>query len=89
MTDREVRCANTLQTADHRYRAIGKSRWRSFGCGQHTDYGLLTILKQDKTGGLQVKSKSAWIDADSAGPTASTYLVRWSKVFPQIRREVL
>ena len=34
-----------------------------FGVGEHTDYGFLTILKQDMSGGLQVKTKSAWIDA--------------------------
>jgi len=32
------------------------------GVGEHTDYGLLTILRQDMCGGLQVKSKSEWID---------------------------
>jgi isopenicillin N synthase-like dioxygenase len=31
--------------------------------GEHTDYGLLTILLQDDAGGLQVKSKSGWIEA--------------------------
>lgn len=35
----------------------------SWGVGEHTDYGVLTILKQDGSGGLQVKSRSAWIDA--------------------------
>lgn len=35
----------------------------SWGVGEHTDYGLLTILKQDDCGGLQVKSKSHWVDA--------------------------
>lgn len=34
-----------------------------WGVGEHTDYGVLTILKQDDTGGLQVKSQSEWIDA--------------------------
>jgi isopenicillin N synthase-like dioxygenase len=35
-------------------------RW---GVGEHTDYGLLTILKQDETGGLEVKSGGGWIAA--------------------------
>ncbi len=40
--------------------AGANSNW---GVGEHTDYGLLTILRQDSTGGLQVKSQSRWIDA--------------------------
>ena len=31
--------------------------------GEHTDYGLLTILMQDEIGGLAVKSKGGWIEA--------------------------
>jgi isopenicillin N synthase-like dioxygenase len=30
--------------------------------GEHTDYGLLTLLYQDEIGGLQVKHGSGWID---------------------------
>ncbi len=33
------------------------------GVGEHTDYGLLTLLRQDDAGGLQVKTKQGWIEA--------------------------
>jgi isopenicillin N synthase-like dioxygenase len=34
-----------------------------WGVGEHTDYGLLTLLAQDDVGGLQVKTPEGWIDA--------------------------
>jgi polar amino acid transport system ATP-binding protein len=33
------------------------------GVGEHTDYGLLTVLRQDDVGGLEVHAKAGWIDA--------------------------
>lgn len=36
---------------------------RQWGVGEHTDYGVLTILGQDDVGGLQVKSGGRWVDA--------------------------
>jgi len=36
---------------------------RSWGVGEHTDYGLLTLLAQDQHGGLQVKTPEGWIEA--------------------------
>jgi len=45
-------------------------RW---GVGQHTDYGVITILAQDSVGGLQIKTKSEeWIEAP---PIQDTFIV--------------
>jgi isopenicillin N synthase-like dioxygenase len=34
-----------------------------WGVGEHSDYGLLTILWQDDVGGLQVKTRDGWVEA--------------------------
>jgi hypothetical protein len=34
-----------------------------WGVGEHTDYGLLTLLAQDSAGGLQVSTPAGWMDA--------------------------
>jgi isopenicillin N synthase-like dioxygenase len=48
----------------------GKDRW---GVGEHTDYGVLTLLKQDLHGGLQVKTvQDQWINAP---PIPNTFVV--------------
>ena len=40
--------------------------------GEHTDYGLLTILAQDASGGLEVRGPDGWIQAP---PLADTFVV--------------
>ena len=35
-----------------------------WGVAEHTDYGLLTLLMQDDCGGLQVKGRSGWVEAE-------------------------
>lgn len=34
-----------------------------WGVGEHTDYGLLTLLLQDEVPGLQVRTPQGWLDA--------------------------
>ncbi|MBV9523837.1 MAG: isopenicillin N synthase family oxygenase, partial [Alphaproteobacteria bacterium] len=54
-----------------------------FGVAPHTDYGGLTLLSQDDTGGLQIRARSgAWV---TAPPIAGSFVVnigdlmaRWS-----------
>jgi isopenicillin N synthase-like dioxygenase len=50
------------------YPAIPASS-RDWSVGEHTDYGLLTLLAQDDAGGLQVKTQGGWIDAPPIADT--------------------
>ena len=43
-----------------RYPPTNPGGW---GVGEHTDYGLLTLMAQDHCGGLQVRTDHGWIDA--------------------------
>jgi isopenicillin N synthase-like dioxygenase len=43
-----------------RYPPTSPGGW---GVGEHTDYGLLTLLAQDDVGGLEVKARSGWTPA--------------------------
>jgi isopenicillin N synthase-like dioxygenase len=54
-----------------------------FGSAPHTDYGFLTILAQDESGGLQVRGNDgAWIDAIPVPGTfvvnVADILMRWT-----------
>lgn len=42
---------------------VAKNSDQEWSVGEHTDYGILTILRQDNVAGLQVKSRAKWIDA--------------------------
>lgn len=35
----------------------------AWGVAEHTDYGLLTILRQDQAGGLEVHAPGGWVEA--------------------------
>jgi isopenicillin N synthase-like dioxygenase len=53
------------------------------GCGEHTDFGCLTILAQDGVGGLQVKNQHGkWISAPAIDNAllvnVGDMLARWS-----------
>lgn len=54
-----------------------------WGVGEHTDYGVLTILKQDDAGGLQIKSKSQWIDAP---PVPGTFVCNIGDMLDRMTR---
>ncbi|MDF1662998.1 MAG: 2-oxoglutarate and iron-dependent oxygenase domain-containing protein [Planctomycetota bacterium] len=54
------------------YPPIEEHQGTSWSVGEHTDYGILTILRQDHLGGLQVKNRGAWIDAP---PIPGTFVI--------------
>jgi polar amino acid transport system ATP-binding protein len=56
-----------------------------WGVGEHTDYGLLTILRQDDTGGLQVKSRGQWIDAP---PIAGSFICNIGDMLDRMTRGI-
>jgi len=56
-----------------------------WGVGEHTDYGLLTILLQDDTGGLEVKSSTGWV---SAPPIAGSFVCNLGDMLDRMTRGV-
>lgn len=56
-----------------------------WGVGEHTDYGLLTILLQDNVGGLEVKSGSNWI---AAPPIPGSFICNIGDMLDRMTRGV-
>jgi isopenicillin N synthase-like dioxygenase len=61
----------------------GPEAQEQWGVGEHTDYGVLTILKQDDVGGLQVKTGSRWIDAP---PVPNSYVCNIGDMLDRLTR---
>jgi isopenicillin N synthase-like dioxygenase len=59
----------TLFRIFHYPPATEPAQRQAWGVGEHTDYGLLTVLLQDATGGLEVRTPEGWI-AVPADPEA-------------------
>ena len=62
-------CNPTLLFRIFHYPAAGpgSATEEGFGVGEHSDYGLLTLLGQDDKGGLEVRTQTGWIDVPPRG----------------------
>jgi isopenicillin N synthase-like dioxygenase len=59
--DRHLTASPTVLFRIFRYpELVDPGTW---SVGEHTDYGLLTILAQDDVGGLEVRGRDGWVDA--------------------------
>jgi isopenicillin N synthase-like dioxygenase len=56
-----------------------------WGVGEHTDYGLLTILLQDDAGGLEVRSHSRWV---AAPPVPGSFVCNIGDMLDRMTRGV-
>lgn len=65
------------------YPAPASSTVGTWGVGEHTDYGLLTMLLQDEHGGLEVKSNGRWIDAP---PIPGTFVCNIGDMLDRLTR---
>jgi len=59
--DRHLTASPTVLFRIFRYPAV--TGGESWSVGEHTDYGLLTILAQDAVGGLEVRGPDGWVAA--------------------------
>jgi isopenicillin N synthase-like dioxygenase len=72
--DRHLTAAPTILFRIFRYPPLpsGTGEPEPWSVGEHTDYGLLTILAQDDAGGLEVRGPEGWI---AAPPIPGTFVV--------------
>ncbi len=52
-----------LRLFNYPSRPVPEGSTAQWGVGEHTDYGLLTMLWQDEVGGLQVRTDHGWLEA--------------------------
>lgn len=62
------------------YPCDAPQRW---GVGEHTDYGLLTVLAQDDAGGLEVHTPAGWVDAP---PIPGTFVCNLGDMLERMTR---
>lgn len=53
----------------------------AWGVAEHTDYGLLTVLAQDATGGLEVRAPSGWVEVE---PDPNAFVVNIGDMLDRI-----
>jgi isopenicillin N synthase-like dioxygenase len=73
--DRHLTAAPTILFRIFRYPPLpprADAPTEQWSVGEHTDYGLLTILAQDTAGGLEVRGPDGWI---AAPPVPGTFVV--------------
>jgi len=68
--DRHLTASPTVLFRIFRYPELATTE--SWSVGEHTDYGLLTILAQDAVGGLEVRSPAGWV---AAPPVTDAFVV--------------
>jgi isopenicillin N synthase-like dioxygenase len=64
-------------------RASKGSAFSGWGVGEHTDYGLLTLLLQDDVDGLEVKTRAGWL---AVPPIAGTLVCNVGDMLDRITR---
>ncbi|MBS1914156.1 MAG: isopenicillin N synthase family oxygenase [Bacteroidetes bacterium] len=63
--------------------ASGRGADAAWGVGEHTDYGLLTILRQDSIGGLEIAGPRGWI---SAPPVPGSFVCNIGDMLERLTR---